>query len=271
MGDTMTCKINADTTNGLKLESDTSGVIDLQSNGVTKVSFDASGNMTTSGTIPSSALSGNLPALNGSALTSLSAPNLTGALPAIDGSALTNLTSGNLTGALPAIDGSALTGLTAGGVLQVQTDELTAVTSGSGSFSNTGLEVAITPSSTSSKILLLASGVLGTDRNTVSARYTQNGTAVALADPNGSRTRASFRIRGAHDNNHAMGWTHHCILAPNTTSALTYRIQFFAESSGTWYLNRNWNFSNNSNSESSVTTSYLTAIELLGSITTINT
>ena len=115
----MTCKINASTTGagGLLVEGDSSGVIDLQSDGVTKVSFDASGNMTTSGTVPSSALTGNLPALNGSALTSLSAPNLTGALPALDGSALTNLTSGNLTGALPAIDGSALTGIDASDIV----------------------------------------------------------------------------------------------------------------------------------------------------------
>ena len=91
----MTCKLNASTTGagGLLVEGDSSGVIDLQSNGVTKVSFDASGNMTTSGTVPSSALTGNLPALNGSALTSLSAPNLTGALPAIDGSSLTGIES----------------------------------------------------------------------------------------------------------------------------------------------------------------------------------
>jgi hypothetical protein len=92
----MTCKINADTTNGLKLESDTSGALDIQSAGVTKVSFDASGNMTTSGTIPSSALSGNLPALNGSALTNLTSGNLTGALPAIDGSALTGISAGDI-------------------------------------------------------------------------------------------------------------------------------------------------------------------------------
>jgi len=68
----MTVKINADTSDGLKLVSDTSGVIDLQSNGVTKVSFDTSGNMTTSGTIPSSALTGALPAIDGSALTGIS-------------------------------------------------------------------------------------------------------------------------------------------------------------------------------------------------------
>ena len=41
----MTCKINADTTNGLKLTSDTSGEIDFQSNGTTKVHMDSSGNV----------------------------------------------------------------------------------------------------------------------------------------------------------------------------------------------------------------------------------
>jgi hypothetical protein len=68
----MTCKVNCDTSDGLKLVSDTSGALDIQSAGVTKVSFDASGNMTTSGTIPSSALTGALPAIDGSALTGIS-------------------------------------------------------------------------------------------------------------------------------------------------------------------------------------------------------
>ena len=37
--------INADTSNGLKLTSDTSGEIELQSAGVTKVTMDTSGNV----------------------------------------------------------------------------------------------------------------------------------------------------------------------------------------------------------------------------------
>jgi hypothetical protein len=41
----MTCKINADTSDGLKLVSDTSGEIDLQTNGTTKVHMDSSGNV----------------------------------------------------------------------------------------------------------------------------------------------------------------------------------------------------------------------------------
>jgi len=42
----------------------------------------------------------------------IDAADLTGALPALDGSNLTTLPAGNLTGVLPAIDGSALTGVT---------------------------------------------------------------------------------------------------------------------------------------------------------------
>lgn len=43
------------------------------------------------------AMSGTMPAWDGSALTSLSAANITGTLPAIDGSALTNLPAGGIT------------------------------------------------------------------------------------------------------------------------------------------------------------------------------
>jgi len=42
----MTVKINADTSAGLKFVSDTSGAIDFQSNGSTKMAMDASGNLT---------------------------------------------------------------------------------------------------------------------------------------------------------------------------------------------------------------------------------
>ena len=98
----MTCKINASTTGsgGLLLESDSSGALDLQSNGVTKVSFDTSGNMTTQGTIPASALTGNV-----------SSSLLSGNLPALNASSLTNIPAANITGTLPAIDGSSLTGI----------------------------------------------------------------------------------------------------------------------------------------------------------------
>jgi len=51
MGNIMTCKINADTTDGLKIVSDTSGAVDIQSNGATKVTIDANGNVNTVGQV----------------------------------------------------------------------------------------------------------------------------------------------------------------------------------------------------------------------------
>ena len=38
----MTCKLNADTSDGLKIVSDTSGEIDIQSNGTTSINFSPS-------------------------------------------------------------------------------------------------------------------------------------------------------------------------------------------------------------------------------------
>ena len=60
----------------------------------TATTFSGSGASLTN--LPSSALTGNLPALDGSALTNLSAANLSGTLPAISGANLTNLNATNI-------------------------------------------------------------------------------------------------------------------------------------------------------------------------------
>jgi hypothetical protein len=52
----MTCKLNADTSDGLKIVSDTSGEIDLQIDASTKVHMDSSGNVGIGTTSPSGAL-----------------------------------------------------------------------------------------------------------------------------------------------------------------------------------------------------------------------
>jgi len=221
-----------------------------------------SGNLTTTGTI----------AGNGSSITNLAAANLTGSLPAISGASLTGLTAANLTGALPAIDGSSLTGISSiGTIVKVAADEITTTTSGSGGFSNTGLEVTITPAATANKILLFTTGVIGTDKNTVAVRFTENNNPVCLGDPSGNRTRTSFKIRGAGDNNHSALFAGSGIHSPNSTSALTYRVQMYAESNGDWFIGRSKNDNNDSNAPHSRASTYLYAIELLGANTTIST
>ena len=76
----MATTINADTSSGLILTSDTSGEIEFQSAGTTKAGVNSTG------------LTGN-----GSQLTALTSGNLTGALPAISGAALTGISSGGMT------------------------------------------------------------------------------------------------------------------------------------------------------------------------------
>jgi len=71
----MSVNINADTTNGLVLTSDTSGELKLQSAGADIATVDSSGiTMAAGKTIPASALTGSLPALDASSLTGIPAP-----------------------------------------------------------------------------------------------------------------------------------------------------------------------------------------------------
>ena len=79
----MSVNINADTTNGLVLTSDTSGEIKLQSAGADIATVDSSGITMASGkTLPASSLTGTVPS-----------GSLPDPLPAIDGSALTGISS----------------------------------------------------------------------------------------------------------------------------------------------------------------------------------
>ena len=72
------------------------------------------------------------------------------------GSGANNIVQLDGSGNLPAIDGSALTGITTGKVLQVvQSVYSTQAAAGGNTFIDTGLSATITPSSTSSKVLIL--------------------------------------------------------------------------------------------------------------------
>ena len=75
---------------------------------------------------------------------------------AVDDSHMAAMAASKLTGALPAISGASLTGITTGKILQVVSDPNNAqqVTT-STSWQNSNCSIAITPSATSSKILIL--------------------------------------------------------------------------------------------------------------------
>ena len=181
--------------------------------------------------------------------------------------------AGTNTLTLPASTGTvALTSQLAGTIVKIACDEITAEVSGSGTFPNTGLEVSITPASTSNKILLLTTGSIGLN-TTAGFRFTQDNTPVGIGDTpssNTNRQRVSFKTK-LSDLNTSQNLVGSCILSPSSTSSLTYRVQIEADADGTWALNRSFNLSNSDDVSHAVTSSYLYAIELDGSNTTIST
>jgi len=154
-------------------------------------------------------------------------------LPAISGANLTSLTAGNLTGSLPAINGSSLTNLSAGKVLQVQsmnysTEKTRTITS----FADTGLDLSITPSATSSKILVFGSlGNIGVGNNVnesidvkVTRTISSTETDIIAQLLNNGGGFASL------DHNVYRDFTGHASFVyldtTNTTSAVQYKVRY---------------------------------------------
>ena len=151
-------------------------------------------------------------------------------LPATTGTVLdTNsaLVSSKLTGALPAIDGSALTGISGGKILQVvSVTKDTSFTTTSTSFTDiTGLSVAITPSATSSKILVLMN--VATSNTTSTAitmtQLVRDSTAISIgASGETGEPCTGYTAQAGYD----MGQVAVQYLdSPSTTSATTYKLQ----------------------------------------------
>ena len=132
-----------------------------------------------------------------------------------------------------------------GKVLQVQsTTKLDVFTTTSTSFTDiTGMSVSITPSSTSSKIFITATGSIsidGTDRNGL-LKLVRGSTDIFLADQSGSqRVRASGGIHTTHGVSQGTETYSASVMfldSPNTISATTYKLQGLTSSNSqtfTW-------------------------------------
>lgn len=138
------------------------------------------------------------------------------ALTRIGTSAYSTLDATKLTGNLPAISGASLTGITTGKVLQVQNQRLTTeFNTNNSSYQDTGVTKSITPSATSSKILV----IYGSGMN-----YTSSGTEMAMNCMRDSTQLNSVIIN--LDGTASTGGSAFMILdEPNTTSSVTYKVQ----------------------------------------------
>lgn len=157
-----------------------------------------------------------------------------------------NATQG-LTGALPAVSGASLTGVSAGKVLQVQTQELDTATSITGtSFADSGLTLAITPASSSNKVLVQFNFTLsGITNSYVAVKLFRGSTEIGSSSVSETGTECFAGIP-IHDNDNsaygAIPYLCEILDSPNTTSATTYKMQLspMRSTSKSIYLNRSY-------------------------------
>ena len=131
-------------------------------------------------------------------------------------------------------------------ILQVvsteKTDTFSSAQTAGGTVDVTGLSVTITPTSSSSKILVYGSvhGSNNTGPSNNVAWYFQRGaTPIGVGTAAGSRTSISAAQYGAGFANLAIGNASMLIEdSPATTSATTYKITLLCMNSGTLYVNR---------------------------------
>jgi hypothetical protein len=119
--------------------------------------------------------------------------------------------------------------LPTGSVLQVvqtiKTDKFT--TTSSSAVDITGLSATITPTSASSKILILTDINYGGEDNLYGALYVlRNSTNVIVSTyPTGNQIAATFGVGPPRDSFKIASASHIYLDSPNTTSAITYKVQ----------------------------------------------
>jgi len=158
--------------------------------------------------------------------------------PGTDGNIISYDTSGNPVAVATGSSGQVLTSAGAGAVpsfqaaagggkiLQVVSDTLTSeYTTGSTSFSDTGLTLNITPSATSSKILIMVTG--SAYSNTAASRLLltllRGSTNLATGDSSGDYGFAGLSVNEAIQLTGSLAFNY--LDSPSSTSQLTYKVQ----------------------------------------------
>jgi len=129
---------------------------------------------------------------------------------------------------------------TGGKILQVvQGTKTSAFSTSSTSWTTvTGLSASITPSSTSSKILVMCSVPYSNHSNTAFIRLTRGGTVLLEGDAAGSRTQAMAASNdyGSEVNADVFSYTY--LDSPATTSSISYYPQVKSDAGATIGVNR---------------------------------
>ncbi len=160
------------------------------------------------------------------------------ALVKLNARSATALDATVLTGNLPAISGASLTGISGGKVLQVQSmNYSTEVNRTSTSYGDTGVDDTITPSATSSKILVIATiGEISIGNNGVTGIDMKLWRSIGASDTD-LITQLTNDVGGFTTSNIYRDLPHvSCTYldSPNTTSECRYRIAFKGNNTDTY-------------------------------------
>jgi len=147
-----------------------------------------------------------------------------------------DVAASKLTGALPAIDGASLTNLPAGGKLLQVVSMRTTSSSGSSvaSWHATNVTLAITPSATSSKILVSFNGQVYVQNTSgdggIALKIEQAISGGATTSPDELHTRSTANYTGYYTSEANGQFAHRMplsgLVSPNTTSEITYTVYF---------------------------------------------
>ena len=130
-----------------------------------------------------------------------------------------------------------------GGIVQTKSTTKTDVFSTtSTSFTDiTGFSVNITPTSSTSKILitgLVTFGGIDGEAYGYTFKLLRDSTDICIGDADGSRTRATFGTQGFGPSDATDTSAINFLDSPSTTSQVTYKVQARAENPKTLYVNR---------------------------------
>ena len=157
-----------------------------------------------------------------------------------------NGTSGLVTATT--FSGSSLSGIDTGKILQVvQTVKLdTFTTTSTTAVDVTGLSVAITPTSSSSKILVMVCMAFGTDDANFSYGVLKRGsTQIGEASAANNRIRPTFMVYNSQNEGIVEHLNFTFLDSPNTTSETTYKMQVQCASTGTATVGRSFRDTDN--------------------------
>ena len=145
-------------------------------------------------------------------------------------------------GTLKRLDASLIGGGKIGQVIQGTKTDTATLSSG---FADTGLTAAITPSATSSKVLimcLITGTAINSGGSTIEAylRLLRGSTAISQGDSASSRTLTTTGIGGARGGDDSSNGSIIFLDSPSSTSETTYKVQATDRDTGggTFYLNR---------------------------------